>query len=216
MSSEPRRLLIFGARTFALEAADLVADTPDLQLTGFVENLDRERCGCDHEGRPVHWIDDVASMADSHWAICALGSTERYHLIDRAEQMGFRFATLIHPSARVSRRAHIGEGAIISAGVVVATSVHIGRHTLVNRGALIGHNVQIGDVATIGPGTNLAGFVKVGSRTYIGMSTVVVDRVSIGSRTMVAAASVVTRDVPDGVHAAGRPARVIKREVEGF
>src|SRR5262245_26923283 len=56
-------ILILGARSFAREVADLLSDLPGFELRGFVENLERERCANSIDGLPVHWIDDLASMA---------------------------------------------------------------------------------------------------------------------------------------------------------
>jgi len=67
-------LLILGARTFSVQIADLVSEIPDFELVGFVENTERERCEKTLEGLPVLWVDDIAKLAKTHWAICALGS----------------------------------------------------------------------------------------------------------------------------------------------
>lgn len=209
-------LLVLGARTFAVEAADLIADTGGYELAGFVENLDRSRCGALLEGLPVFWVEDVAGMAASHRAVCALGSTARAALIEQAAGMGFRFATIVHPTARVSTKAVIGEGSIVSAGVVVAVKARVGRHVLLNRGALIGHNAEIGDYATIGPGANIAGFTRTGERTCVGMSAVILEGISVGSRSLVSAGAVVTRDVGDRTQVAGAPALAVKTGIDGL
>lgn len=212
----PKPLLILGARTFAREVADLVGEIPSLKLTGFVENLERERCRELIEGLPVHWVEEIASMAGTHWGICAFGSTKRAGFIQEAAGQGLRFATLIHPTARVSTRSTVGEGSIVCPGAQIASHTHIGRHVLINRGTLIGHNVETGDCLTIGPGANIAGFCRIGSGSYIGIGAVIVEQMVIGSGSVVAAGSVVTRDVPDHVMVAGMPAVVIKRDIDGL
>ena len=75
--SEQRRLLILGTRTFAVEVADLASDVPDIIVDGFVENMDRDKVGTHLEQLPIHWIDDVATLADTHQAVCALSTTHR-------------------------------------------------------------------------------------------------------------------------------------------
>ena len=49
-------LLILGTRTFAVEVADLVSEIPHLQLAGFVENLERERCRETLTGIVLLWL----------------------------------------------------------------------------------------------------------------------------------------------------------------
>ena len=213
---EPRPLLILGARSFAREVADLVSDVPHLQLAGFVENTDRALCSEPIEGLPVHWVDDISEMAATHWCVCAFGSTKRITFIRQAEAMGFRFASVIHPTARISRRSIIGDGSIISSGVQIATNTRIGRHALINRGALLGHDIVTGECISVGPGANIGGACRILSGCYIGMGAIVIERLSIGEGSVVAAGAVVHRDVPAQVLVAGVPAVALKHGVDGL
>jgi acetyltransferase EpsM len=212
------KLLILGAGTFALEIADLISDIsdPQYEIVGFARNeqpFDPNATLLDH---PIYWVDDLIRFDTSYLAVCAIGATKRYIFIQQVQQQGKRFATIIHPTARVSRLASIGEGSIINAGALVASYTHIGQHVIVNRGAIIGHHNSIGDVVTIGPGANLAGAVTVGPRTTIGMGALVLETRHIGSQSIVGAGSIVTHDVPDQVKVIGAPARVVAENVEGL
>ena len=210
-----QRILILGTRTLAEEVADLISDGDEFEVTGFVENMDRARCSEPLLGLPVHWMDDIAPMANSHMAVCALGTTKRGLFTDQVKALGFRFATIIHSSARLSRTSTIGAGSILSAGVIVAAHTTIGEHVFVNRGALIGHHTTIGQLCSVMPGANIAGSCTIGERCYVGMGAVVIDHVSIGDRCVLAAGAVVTKSLPDGVQVMGVPARVVGDAVEG-
>ena len=208
-------LLVLGTHYFAPEVFDLVSDLPGFRVDGFVENQDRARTEQELEGLPVHWIDDVGRFADTHLAVCALGTTARGHFIEQAEAAGLRFATIVHPTAHVSARSTLGPGTIVSAGVVVATRTRIGAHVIVNRGALIGHDGEIEDLVTVGPGANIAGVCRIGARTYVGAGAVIIDRMTVGAESVVGAGAVVTKDVPANVQVVGVPARVVKEGVTG-
>jgi sugar O-acyltransferase (sialic acid O-acetyltransferase NeuD family) len=214
MDISPRPLLILGARAYAREVADLVSEIPALQLKGFVENLEPERCGSLMEGLPVYWVEELASLSENHWGVCAFGTTRRAGFIAVAAGYGLRFAAVVHPAAHVSSRTVVGDGSIVCPGVQVASRCQIGPHVLLNRGALVGHDTEIGEGATVGPGANIAGFCRIGAASYIGIGATVVDRISIGCGATVAAGSVVTKDVPDRVMVAGVPAVIVKRDVE--
>ena len=215
MRPPTRPLLILGTRTLAVEIADVAADIPGVQVAGFVENLNRERCQEKLEDLPVLWVDDVASLAQSHSAVCGLATTHRSRFVAQIAAYGMPFATVIHPSARISSKSTVGEGSILSVGVIVAARTHLGRHVLVNRGALIGHHTDIGDYVTVQPGANIAGACSIGEATFIGMGAIVIDHITIGAHSVVGAGAVVTTDVPDHVLVVGIPARIVKENIAG-
>lgn len=215
MTSGVQPLLVLGTHHFAPEVLDLVSEIDGFRVDGFVENLDRGRAARELEGLPVHWIDDVARFARTHRAVCALGTNRRRRIVEEAERLGFGFATLVHPKARVSSRSTLGDGTIVNAGVVVATHATIGRHVILNRGTLIGHDTVVGDYVTFGPGANVAGLCRVGEGVYVAIGAVLVDRVTVGDGAVVGAGAVVTHDVPDHVMVVGVPARVVKEGVDG-
>jgi acetyltransferase EpsM len=209
------KLLICGTRSFAVEVADLASETPGLTVAGFVENMDPALRGQTLEGRPIVWVDDLPAMAADHVALCALATTHRSRFTDQVAAHGVGFATLVHPSARVSTTSTVGAGAILSAGAIVAAHTHIGQHVLLNRGALVGHHTRIGDHSSVMPGANVAGNCNIGNGVYVGIGAVVIDNVSIGDRSVVGAGAVVTEDVPEHVLVVGVPARIIRHGVPG-
>jgi acetyltransferase EpsM len=207
-------LLILGTHEFASEIADVAVDAGH-DVVGFVENLDRDRCGEPKDGLPVHWIDDINVLAADHVAVCGLGTTRRARFVAEAEAHGIGFATVVHPSAVISTHARVGEGSIVGAATVIASHASLGRHVLVNRAALIGHHTTIGDFTTVGPGTNIAGSCTVAPGVYFGMSSVVIDHITVGDGAVVAAGAVVTGDVAAHTMVAGVPAQVVKHGVDG-
>jgi sugar O-acyltransferase (sialic acid O-acetyltransferase NeuD family) len=209
-------LLVLGTSDFAVEIADVASDCPELQLAGFVENLDRTRCDEPLEGLPVHWVDELGDLVRTHVAICGLGTTKRSRFTAQAEALGLRFATVVHPSARVSRTTSLGDGTIVSAGAVVGAHAQLGRHVIVSRGALVGHHTSIGAHSSVQAGANIAGSCRLGEAVFVGMGVRIVDHRSVGSHSVLGAGAVVTRDLPEHVLAVGIPARIRREGVEGL
>jgi len=208
-----QKLVILGTRRFAEEIADLVSDCEEFELTAFGENWDRSVPGGSLLGCPILWIEDLSTLAETHLAVCAIGTTRRSLFVRQAEELGFSFARIRHPSARVSQTAVLGAGTIVSAGAIIASHVSIGSHVILNRGVLVGHHTTVGNFVTIGPGSNIAGGVRVGDGAYIGMGAIVLNDLRIGSGALVGAGSVVTKDVDDEVEVYGVPAKVIRRNI---
>ena len=208
--STRRNLAILGTSLFAPEVADVVEDTGCFEIAVFIENWDREKAGTRMLDRPVVWIGDAGPLAATHLALCSLGTPRRRAFIEEIAAMGFQFATVVHPTARVSRRSSVGEGSFVSVGAVVAANTRIGRHVVINRGVLVGHDATIHEYVTLSPGANVAGATSIGEGAYIGMGAVVLDRVRIGAGAVVAAGAVVTKDVPEHTQVMGVPARAVK------
>ena len=74
----------------------------------------------------------------------------------RGKAAGFAFAQVVHPSARVSGSAHLGEGAQVMAGCVIQTGANIGANSIVNTRASIDHDCTIGETVHIAPGVTLS------------------------------------------------------------
>lgn len=131
-----------------------------------------------------------------------IGSTEpptkRQDLYDQLVARGYRFATLVHPSAIVARDADMGPGAQLMAGTIIQPGVRIGPNCIVNTGATIDHDCIIGAHVHIAPGVTLSGAVEVGDATHIGTGASIIQGVSIGAGCMVRAGAVITEDVMDG------------------
>jgi acetyltransferase EpsM len=213
---EPRSILFLGDGPFAVEALDIAEAAGGFKPLGFVNSQERPASGSTLEGLPVFWIDDLPFGSGECEVACAIVTTQRRAFIDDMRRRGYRFRSLIHPSANVSIRARIGDGCILNAGTVVASNADVGEHTIINRGALIGHDDLIGECCTIGPGANIAGNVRIGDGTFIGQGAVIRERLTIGEGVAIAAGAVVLRDVRSNDMVAGIPARTIRSGVNGY
>ena len=144
----------------------------------------------------------------------AMGSTEsmslRQKVYERLKAGGYRFLTLVHPSAVIASDAVLGEGVQVMAGAIVQPGAKIGVNSIVNTGAQVDHDCVIGAHVHLSPGVTLSGTVTVGDGTHVGTAATVVQGLRIGRGCLVAAGTVVTEDVADGERVAGVPARRIK------
>jgi sugar O-acyltransferase (sialic acid O-acetyltransferase NeuD family) len=147
-------------------------------------------------------------VADKAAVIISVGNNRIRQKI--AEKLSVPFSRALHPSALISRRATIGEGSVLMAGVTVNSESTIGRHVILNTQCSVDHDCQINDYVHISPQVALAGNVKVGEGTHIGIGATVIQGISIGRWCTIGAGSVIIRDVPDGATVVGNPGRIIK------
>lgn len=120
------------------------------------------------------------------------------------------FATAIHADAFISKRATIGAGTVVMAGVRVNADSQIGEHCIINTCASIDHDCRLADYVHISPNATLSGDVHVGEGTHIGVGACVIQGIRIGKWCTIGAGAVVIKDIPDYATAVGSPAKVIK------
>ena len=155
MSDLLKPLFIVGSGGFAQEVAWVIDDVnnrqPEWHLLGFVEDISSGRS--EHYGRPILESYAVAAkLCAEPFFACGMGAPLiREKESVRAENLGWKPATLIHPSVIEARFVSIGEGCVIGAGSVLAPYARIGRHCVVNVQSTIGHNAEIGDYSVVSP-----------------------------------------------------------------
>lgn len=118
------------------------------------------------------------------------------------------FPKLIHPNCQIGKDSvSIGEGAIITAGVVITVNISIGNHVILNLTTTVGHDTIIKDYCSIMPGVNISGEVQLGECVYVGTGAKIINQLAIGDRAIIGAGAVVSKSIASGVTAVGIPAK---------
>ena len=123
-----------------------------------------------------------------------------------------RYASVIHPYARIGKNVHVGKNCLIMAGVVLTSNAWIGDHVCILPNTVIHHDVKIEDHTLIGSNVAIAGNTMIGHNCYIGSGTNIINNVKVGAQTLIGLGSNVIRDVPPLSQVAGNPARQINKK----
>lgn len=213
-SVNPRRVLILGAGGHGRVVLDILLETGDHQIVGFLDSNDAIH-GRRVDGFPVlgdpQELTYLAQAHDVDAVIIAIGDNgTRRRLAREVEAAGLELVSAIHPSATLARNATLGRNVVVAAGTVVCAHTQIGDSVILNTGCIVDHQTMIGEGSHICPGVRLAGRVKVESGAFIGIGATVVPRVTIGCEAIVGAGAVVIDDVPSMATVVGIPARPVK------
>ncbi len=119
----------------------------------------------------------------------------RASLFNAFSVKGYRFKTLIDPTAIVASDVELSAGVQIMAGVIIQAGTEIALNTIVNSGAIVDHDCRIGSHVHIAPGAVLSGAVEVGDAVHIGTGATIIQGISIGSGSIIGAGSVITRSI---------------------
>ncbi|QQK59354.1 acetyltransferase [Shewanella sp. LC6] len=134
---------------------------------------------------------------------------EKYHQLF---VQGAHCLPLIHPSAIISRYAHLECGTVVMAGAVINPFSCIGKACIINTAATVDHDCVIADGVHISPGAHLAGGVSVGEASWLGIGVNIKQLINIGSNAVVGAGATVINNVLDNQTVAGVPAKPICRK----
>ena len=120
-----------------------------------------------------------------------------------------RIASLVDPSAFVSRTARIGAGCVIYPHCFVGLRASLGDFVFMLPGAVVNHDGALADRVVVCSSVILAGGVRVETGCYLGQGCVVRQNLCIGRDSVIGMGAVVTKDVGAGSVMAGNPARLL-------
>jgi hypothetical protein len=164
-----------GASGTCLDILDTVLELEDAGVgpryhcIGFLDD-DPEKQGLEFMGRKV--LGPLTSAADygDAWFVSGIGNPGDYwkkpQIIARAGVPDGRWATLVHPTASVSRTATVRPGSVLLQHVTVGTNVQIGHHVVVLPNTVVSHDARIGDFTCIAGAVCISGGVTMGDSCW--------------------------------------------------
>jgi len=208
-----RDLVIIGAGGTSREIADALDAVnrcePRWNLLGFLDD-DPAKHGTLVDGIPV--LGSIGTnVSDDAQFIIGVASWRtpdaRRGIVARLGLPAERYATIIHPSAIISRHARIGVGTAILQNVVITPGTVVGNHILILQNVTMAHDQVVEDYVTIASGATIAGSVRLRSGCYLGAGCTIMNGITVNDGALAAVGAVVMNEVPAGRTVAGNPAR---------
>lgn len=213
-----KKLIIIGGAgngTVVLSTVeDINDDHPQWEILGFLN---------DFETRPINGypvlgkidrsgVDNFLKYDDVFFLFTLISTKFNHHFIHRLVDLEIpqqKFATIIHPTAVVSRSSQIGRGVMIQPFVSIGPNVQLGDHIQIYAQAFIGHNSRLADYAYVANNACVGAAVHLCEGAYLGTNSSTLENVTLGKWSLVGMGSVVIHDVPDFAKVVGNPAKVI-------
>ena len=193
---------------------DINDDHPQWEILGFLNDFETQPIN----GYPVlgkidrSGVDNFLKYDDVFFLFTLISTKFNHHFIHRLVDLEIpqqKFATIIHPTAVVSRFSQIGRGVMIQPFVSIGPNVQLGDHIQVYAQALIGHNSRLADYAYVANNACVGAAVHLCEGAYLGTNSSTLENVTLGKWSLVGMGSVVIHDVPGFAKVAGNPAKVI-------
>jgi len=204
-----KKIIIFPFNGNGIEAVDCLGT--EYELIGFADD-NRDKQGETYMGYEVFDRSVINKYPDA-FVLAVPGSPASYALrMEIIEQLGIeekRFATVIHPSASVSKNVKLGINTLIMAGVVLTSNSIVGNHVCILPNSVIHHDSSVGNYSIIGSNVSVAGGTILGENCYIGSGSCIINGINIGDGVLVGISSNVIRSIEKWQKVAGNPAKIL-------
>ena len=206
-------IIIVGASGLGREIADWIEDINEVEPTwnilGYLDdNLDALN-GYPTDYKVIGTISEWEPRP-SQWFVCGLAIPEvKRHCVGMLQSKGAQFATIIHPTAIISKFAEIGEGSVITQRSGVNTNAKVGKFVTLLESRM-GHDSSIGDFSTLSGDCNINGHVSIGKDVYVSCGVSIAPSKKIGDNAKIGIGSVVISNVKAGITVFGNPSKKIE------
>ena len=214
------KILIIGASGHGRVIADILKQSPEYELIGFIDSF--KRPGIKILDYEVLGSEEtlVTLFKESGISKGIIGIGDNYTRKQMADKiMGmipeFQFINAVHPDAVISESVSMGNGVAVMAGTVVNPGTKIGNHCIINTKSSIGHDSEIEDFSSVAPGVTVGGHVTLDALSALSIGSVIRNSVKIGRNTLIGAGSLVLNNFGDNVVAYGNPAKIIRKRSLG-
>lgn len=160
--------------------------------------------------------EDIPNLVESenlYGGIIAIGNNwTRKKMVDKIRSIkpDFKFISVIHPSAIISKNIPIGVGTIIMPGVIINANSVVGDFCIINTNSSLGHDGIMGDYSSISSGVAAGGNLRLGDFSAISLGANIIENITIGEHSIVGAGALVVKDIPEKVVVYGSPAKLVR------
>ena len=203
-----KNLILVGGGGHCKSVID-VAESAGYTIKGIL-NLP-EKVGEKILGYPIIGTDeDISDFVHEVLFLVTVGQIKnaslRINLHQETVNAGGKLATVIAPTAHVSKYAKIREGTVVMHQAMVNADTAIGKSCIINTFANSEHDVVIEDYCHISTGAIINGICKVGRGTFFGGQSVMVNGLEITEECVIGAGSMLSKDLKQKGIYSGNPA----------
>lgn len=210
-----KEIVIYGSGGLARETAELIEDINEIEpkwdIKGYIDDIKGENDEVINGYRILGTNEILKTLNNSTYIVLAVSdpvAKEKIH--QEIKKYNLKYATLVHPTAKIAKSAILGEGLIISIGCIVSVNVVIGNHVFLNMRTVVGHDSVIKDYSSCLVNSIIAGNVAINEGALLGSNCVIMEKKIIGRNAKISMGSVVNFDVEDNAVVMSRPSKSMK------
>lgn len=185
------RVAIVGAGGYGRVALDvLIASGSEGWILGFYDDA-HASLASRVRGFPilgdVEMLKSMLSVEQVHVIVAITDNVARLRVANSIRNLGGKFATAVHPRAYISEEASVGDGSVVSAGVVVHPDAAVGSHCSLGPGSVVDRDAVVGAGVWMSAGAVVGAGARVGARSVLGSNASVGRKFAIDADSTVRA-----------------------------
>lgn len=215
MTSQKRKVIIFGMGDYAEQALYYLTHDSDYQVTAFTVTQDHLKDSSVF-GYPLLPFEEIETLLppDEYLFFAPMSGRKmnlfREEIYNTAKGKGYAFISYVSSKALTCQNS-IGENCFILEGCNLQPFVTIGNNVIVWCQTHIGHHSKIEDAVFISSGVNICGRTTIGKHCYLSSDAIIDANVTLAEGTLVSLNTIIKRDTdPWGIYD-GNPTK--KRKV---
>ena len=206
-------LIIVGASGFGRELLMAIKEINEVKkewnVLGFIDDNLKALDGFDCDYKVIGTVNEWQPSGNELYVMGIAKTTTKKVVASKLLERGAKFATLVHPMARVGDHTIAGKGLVLFSCVDISVNCTIGDFVFMNSFAQVGHDSVIGSYSTLFPKCAIAGGNLLGEGVTIGTSASTYPSIKIGDYATVGMNSAVIRNVKSFTTVMGVPAKKI-------
>ena len=211
-------IVIYGSGGMASEVVQLIEDINETEPTWNILGYIDDYRGDQGENNPI--INGYKILGtnkaikefdkSTYWIIAVSNPKARKAIYESLQEYHLNYATLIHPTAKLSKNVIIGNGSVVSFGCILSVNVTLGSQVYLNMRTVIGHDSTIRDYSTCLINCIVAGNVLIEQGVLLGSNCVIKEKMTIGKNSKISMGSAVFFNVEEDVVVMNHPPKKMK------
>lgn len=206
-------LIIVGASGFGRELLMVIKEInrekEEWNVLGFIDDNLHALEGIECSHRILGTINEWEPRDSILYAMGIAKPSAKKAVADKLRSRGAKFATIIHPTARIGDPIKIGEGLVLFSYADLSVNCVVGDMVFMNSFSQVGHDSVIGNYCTLFPNSSIAGGGILGEGVLVGTAASTYPNIRIGSYATVGMNSAVIRNVKENSTVMGVPAKKV-------
>lgn len=206
-------IIIVGASGFGMELEEWISHINEIKPTwnilGFIDDNLNALDGKPSDYKVIGTIKDWQPKDSESFVLGLAAPNTKKKVVELLKSKGAKFATIIHPTALISKFAEIGEGVVITQRSGLNANAKVGDFVSILE-SVVGHDASVGDFSTLSGNVSVNGNVKVGSMVYAGCGSMIAPGKKVGDGAQIGIGTVVISNVKAGATVFGNPAKKIE------